>query len=330
MWEFHLQYSLLISIGYTYVVVYFLLPRFFAQNKYATFSMLLFFFTGLFYVLYVLNLFRIKTEGASSTDEQLLTTWFFTMNFFINGPPVSCAFFLTLKMLKTYYIKMEEKQLLIRENTQAELQLLKAQVHPHFLFNTLNNIYSFSLTQSSNAGTLVLQLSDTLRYMINDCEAEQVLLKKEIQLLQNYIGLESVRYGSRLTMQTTIKGDHEHKTIAPLLMLPFVENSFKHGVGMMRGPQWINLELLIQGNQLYFTISNSKPLQQAQPNGKEGIGLMNVQKRLQLLYPQQHNLKIESTGSIFTVHLQVSLQEQLVPVETDIPIVHDQLLPYAR
>ncbi|WP_158085226.1 sensor histidine kinase [Niastella vici] len=329
MWELHLKYSLLITIGYTYLVVYFLLPRFVAQKKYALFGILLFFFTGLFYTLYVLNFFRIKNEQEPSTDNQILMTWYFSMNFIINGPPVACAIFLALKMLKTYYIKIEEKQLLVKENTQAELQLLKAQVHPHFLFNTLNNIYSFSLTQPSHAGTLVLQLSNTLRYMINDCAAVRVSLEKEIQLINNYIGLESVRYGNRLTMQTSIKGDYEHKMIAPLLMLPFVENSFKHGIGMMRGPQWINLELLIQDNRLYFTISNSKPLQPAPTNGNEGIGLINVQKRLQLLYPQQHELKIESTESIFTVYMQVALQEQSVPVETGNPNVHAQLLPYA-
>ena len=148
---------------------------------------------------------------------------------------------------------------LAKENANAELQLLKAQVHPHFLFNTLNNIYSFSLNQSPQAGTLVKKLSGMLGYMIHECEEKLVPLEKELKLIQDYMGLEKVRYGKRLDMQVEIHGDFENKFIAPLLMIPFVENSFKHGTSQMLQHPWIKLEITTVRNQLFFKLSNSKP-----------------------------------------------------------------------
>jgi len=308
----YLNVPLALGIGYTYLVVYYIYPMFFVYKRKARSVGLFFVLTLITYLAYLISLFRSLDCVAPSKDADKLMVWYYSMNFIINGPPVICAMFLTIKMLKTWYVKMEEKLILVSENARAELQLLKAQVHPHFLFNTLNNIYSFALTQSPDAGGLVLKLSDTLRYMINDCESDQVPLQKEIQLIINYIGLEKVRYGDRLRLQVDIKGDCENKLIAPLLMIPFVENSFKHGASIMRGRQWISLELSVEDEWLYFAIGNSKPLQKsASCNGKEGIGLLNVQKRLQLLYPGKHQLTIESTDTAYNVHLRLALEEKI-------------------
>jgi len=316
---------MLLQITYTYLIVYYILPVYFTRRKKTRFIVLFSACNLLAHFLYVVTLFWV----LHCYDEKLLMSWYLTMNFIINGPPVICAMFLTIKMLKNYYIKMEEKRVLIKENAQAELQLLKAQVHPHFLFNTLNNIYSFTLTQSSDAGNLVLKLSDTFRYMINECDAAAVPLEKEIQLLTNYIGLEKVRYGNRLHLQVQIKGEYQHKTIAPLLMIPFIENSFKHGVSIMRGTQWIKIALTVYDKWLYFSIGNSKPLQPVLQINNEGIGLVNVQKRLQLLYPGKHLLKIESTDKDYWVHLQVELEEQLAAPEIINTIIQPQSLNYA-
>jgi LytS/YehU family sensor histidine kinase len=203
---------------------------------------------------------------------------------------------------------MEEREILVRENTHAEMQLLKAQVHPHFLFNTLNNIYSFALRKSPDAGGLVLKLSDTLKYMINECETPLVPLEKELKLIKDYIGLEKVRYGNRLNMEIEIKGDYKNKLIVPLLLISFVENAFKHGASKMLKLPWIRLKIIIKENDFYLELSNSKPLQAFYQNGKNGIGLKNVQKRLQLLYPHEHELIIESTEDEFLIKMQVPLQ----------------------
>lgn len=316
---------MLLEIAYTYLTVYYILPVYFIRRKKARFIVLFSVCNILAYLLYVLP----PVWMLNRSDEKLLMGWYFTMNFIINGPPVICAMFLTIKMLKNYYLKMEEKRALTKENAQAELQLLKAQVHPHFLFNTLNNIYSFTLTKSSDAGSLVLKLSDTFRYMINECDAAAVPLEKEIQLLTNYLALEKVRYGNRLNLQVQIKGDYQNKMIAPLLMIPFVENSFKHGVSIMRGAQWIKIELTVSDKWLYFSIANSKPLQPMLEINKEGIGLVNVQKRLQLLYPGKHSLKIESTDKDYWVYLHIDLEEQLTRFETINTIIQPQSLNYA-
>ena len=327
----YLNVPFALGVGYTYLIAYYLFPMYFVQRRKVRSLILFFALTLLVYLSFVANHF-ISLGGDSNClkDDNKLLAWFFSMNFIINGPPVICAMFLTVKVFKTWYVKMEQKRILVNENTQAELQLLKGQVHPHFLFNTLNNIYSFALTQSPGAGGLVLKLSETLRYMIDDCEADWVPLEREIQLIRNYIGLEKVRYGNRLQLEIEIKGDYENKLVAPLLMIPFVENSFKHGASMMRGRQWITLQLSVQDNSMYFTIANSKPLQSVSQNGKEGIGLLNVKKRLQLLYPGKHRLSIESTDTVFIVRLELALQEKLVSIETYDLITHHQAAVYVR
>ena len=227
----------------------------------------------------------------------------------LGNPPLICGLFLSLKTLKSWHLEQLKTATLARENANAELQLLKAQIHPHFLFNTLNNIYSFSLKQSPEAGMLVKKLSGLLGYMVHECDQQLVPLEKEIKLIQDYIGLEKVRYGDRLNLRVEITGEYRDKMIAPLLMIPFVENCFKHGASIMRGEQWIGLSIRTKEDQLDFNLSNSKPPQVIETNNTRGIGLANVQKRLELLYPGKHFLTIASTSDTYNVHLQVSLQQ---------------------
>jgi LytS/YehU family sensor histidine kinase len=145
--------------------------------------------------------------------------------------------------------------------------------------------------------------------MIHECEQPFVPLEKEIKLIRDYMGLEKVRYGNRLDMQVQVNGDYKNKQIAPLLMIPFVENCFKHGASVMRGQQWIKLTISINEDQLELMLSNSKPPDTPGTNNKRGIGLANVQKRLQLLYPDKHSLKLESSNDSYFVHLKVSLRQ---------------------
>jgi sensor histidine kinase YesM len=307
----YLNASFVLGMGYTYLIVYYIFPVYFVRGRKMRSLVLFFIFSLITYLLYLLDHFHRLGFGDSSKDAGRLMAWYYTMNFIINGPPVICAMFLTIKMFKNWYVRMDERRVLADENVRAELQLLKAQVHPHFLFNTLNNIYSFALTRSAGAGELVLKLSDTLRYMVEDCEAALVPLEKEIELVRNYIGLEQVRYGDRLQLEVDIRGDYEGKVVAPLLMIPFVENSFKHGVSMMRGRQWITLQLSVQDKWLFFSLCNSKPVGEAVAgNGKKGIGLTNVRRRLQLLYPGRHQLVIKSTDAVYDVCLRLEMENE--------------------
>ena len=300
---------LIIDIACTYIVAYRLLPGFLAKKKYVDFIVFLVGLTALAYVIEGV-VYMWYFNGSNFTGSNIwFQTWGHTQNFITSGFGSKCGLFLVFKMLKNYYEKMEEKVILVKETVNAELQLLKAQVHPHFLFNTLNNIYSFTLNRSQLAGELVLKLSDTLNYMVNDCEAPLVSVEKELKMIEDYIGLEKVRYGDRLDMTLEIKGEYQNKMIAPLLLIPFVENSFKHGSSKMLQHPWIKLKILIKEDILYMDLNNSKPSQFGSQSGKNGIGLKNVQKRLQLLYPNRHELTIESTNEEFSIRIQIALEQ---------------------
>ncbi len=307
-------------IIFCYVVVYFLVPFYIPKRKYGSFllSFVLFVFPLYWFNYFIQTPFYILPAKIVDNAESLnLVTispflrkfYSFYSNINFTGAIPTCCGMLAIKYYKDWYIKQSESELLIRENKQAELQLLKAQIHPHFLFNTLNNIYSFTLTGSPQAEGLVNKLSGMIDYITSEGEKTLVPLEKEIQFINDYIGLEKVRYGDRLNMQVAINGTHQNKMIAPLLMIPFVENCFKHGASIMRGQQWIKLDISIHHNQLDFTVSNSKPLQTTDANNKKGIGLANVQKRLQLIYPRKHNLIIADEPECFSVHLTIFLSD---------------------
>ena len=294
---------------FCYFVVYLLVPRFARNGRLRQLIIVLIFSFLLLYLATFLWFRYVRVDPAMNF---LPLYGFFYFSFYSNinftGAIPTCCLMLAIKYYKNWSIKQQRSEQLSRENIQAELQLLKAQVHPHFLFNTLNNIYSFVLNRDNRAAGLVDKLSGMIDYMTTEGEKPLVHLEKEIQLVNDYIGLERVRYGQRLNMQVLINGNTENKMITPLLLIPFVENCFKHGASIMRGQQWINLKIDIKNNQLDFQVSNSKPAQTISGN-KKGIGLSNVQKRLQLLYPGKYYLKTESTNDTFNVHLQVDLVE---------------------
>jgi LytS/YehU family sensor histidine kinase len=235
-----------------------------------------------------------------------------------------------IKLGKYYYKKNEAAQILEREKLKAELQLLKAQVHPHFLFNTLNNLYSLTLTQSGQAPEVVLKLAGLLRYMLYECDVVKVPLVKEIKLLQDYIQLEELRYGERLDLSVNIKGSVEGKIIAPLILLPFIENSFKHGASEELDQAWISLDLTIQENKLKFKLINAvppSPLFISEPEiMAHGIGLENVRKRLELLYPDRYELKTIMEAETYLVSLTMDLDAVAAPAEPAPAIINHKIL----
>ena len=223
--------------------------------------------------------------------------------------PTVVGFALAIKLLKNWYLKQKEAAQVAREKINAELQLLKAQVHPHFLFNTLNNIYSFIINDSPAAPEAIKKLSTLLRYIIYECNQPLVKLEKELKMIRDYIDLEKIRYGENFNMSLQIQGNATNKMICPLLLIPFLENSFKHGASQMLTHPWVNLEIVIERRSisiLIFPIA-SQPSTAEKMVATKGLGLKNVKKRLAILYPDMHSLHITEEVMSFSVSLKVPL-----------------------
>jgi two-component system, LytTR family, sensor histidine kinase AlgZ len=217
----------------------------------------------------------------------------------------TAACFSSLSLGKQWLLKQREFLQAKQEKMTAELQLLKAQVHPHFLFNTLNNIYSFSLDRSPKTPELILKLSSLLSYMLYDCKADEVRLEKEVEIMKNYIDLEKERYGNKIEISWNVEGDTRDNFISPLLMLPFLENAFKHGASEQVEKPWMGVDTIVTNGILRFKITNSK--NEYSLKSENGIGISNVKKRLEFLYPGKHELRINDEGDFFAVSLTVKL-----------------------
>lgn len=202
-----------------------------------------------------------------------------------------------------------EKQQLLRLNEQkktAELLALKNQLNPHFLFNTLNNLYALTLKKSDDAPKVIQKLSEILDYILYRCNDQYVSLEKEIELIENYLSLEKMRYADRVTISFNKNVTGQEK-VAPLLLLTFVENAFKHGVANEIDKAKIYINISKKKEQLLFTIENSKPNHIKISSEKESIGLQNIKKQLELLYPKAYDLIIENTSNSFSANLKLDL-----------------------
>lgn len=215
-----------------------------------------------------------------------------------------------IKLMKYWYIKEQRNLQLQKENMESQLQLLKAQVHPHFLFNTLNNIYSYTQDTSPVASQLVMGLSNMLRCMLYECDQKTIPLATEIKLLNDYIMLEKIRYGNRLDISIDVPDNLEDLQIAPLLLLPFVENCFKHGTSQVIEQPWMSLNIQLKRNKMYMRLLNGKEESPEKRTGASGIGIQNTRRRLELIYPGKHSLKITNEEEVFIVDLKLELERK--------------------
>jgi len=215
-----------------------------------------------------------------------------------------------IKFMKFWYEKRYVNSILEKEKLNAELQSLKAQVHPHFLFNTLNNIYGVVENTSPQGSDMILRLSALLRYILYECNNPFIRLGQEFKIIHDYIALERARYSDTLDLQVELPGNADGYLIAPLLLLPLVENCFKHGTSRVLEHPWINIQASLKGSVLNIKLMNGKPDHVPADTGIEhGIGLTNVKKRLDLLYPGRHELKILPDEGMFVVALKIELEK---------------------
>lgn len=225
----------------------------------------------------------------------------------------SAASPMIIKFFKLWTIKQRDWLRAQQDKITAELQLLKAQVHPHFLFNTLNNIYSFSLENSPKTPELILKLSSLLSYMLYDCKTEEVRLEKEVEIMKNYLDLEKERYGNRIEISWSVEGELKDKFITPLLLLPFLENAFKHGASEQIEKPILGVSISVKNDTLFCKIVNNK--NEHVRKSENGIGINNVKKRLEFLYQNRYELNITDEGNFFVVSMTLILSDA-VPVST--------------
>lgn len=229
-----------------------------------------------------------------------------------NAFPVFTVVFaaIIIKLIKRNYQQEQIAQDLAKEKLDAELKFLKGQIHPHFLFNTLNNLYAITLQDSPRASEVVMKLSTFLDYMLYEANVPRVPLRKEIEQMKNLIDLECLRYGKRLEVAFSVNGDAFQKSIPPLLILPFVENAFKHGVSKNIENSFISIDIDIKDDRLNLRVENSKGEKVPMRNKEisKGIGLTNVRRRLELIYgPKNYNLQVFDEDDMFMIVLKIPL-----------------------
>ncbi len=204
----------------------------------------------------------------------------------------------------------EIAQKLQNEKLEAELKVLKSQINPHFLFNTLNNLYVLTLKHSDKAPETVYRLSELMNYMLYESNQPKVFLEKEIQYIQNYIALEKLRYNPNVDIGLKVYGETSDIQVAPLLILPFVENGFKHGLNKERDSGWLTVDIQVKANTVTVKVENSKEMDGTKtPRLPSGIGLENVRKRLDLIYPGRYELKIFSEEQTFLAVLKITIAD---------------------
>ena len=301
-----------IAIASSYVFVYYLIPNFLIAKKHRQF-VLYTFYAGVFIVCAVLMTVVFGFVFFYNLEFQQMPA--LTKN---SGVILVCVLLIIVltsafKILKDTYKSLDEKKTLQNKFLQTQLQLkeqelkfLKMQIHPHFLFNTLNTLYGFALKKSEKAPEMILKLSSLLDYILYQVDKPLVLLQDEIRHIEDYVSLEKSRFQESL--QITFNKDliDEKLEIAPMLLLPFVENAFKHGT-QIDGVVAVNINLKVDENELNFTIENSA---KNNKNSKKGIGLENIKKRLEMLHPKKHFLEILQEDKVFKVNLKIPIENE--------------------
>jgi sensor histidine kinase YesM len=313
-------YVLTCHVFLSYTLMYYVLPGYLLKNRYfatAALVAVLFIMTGFssyitgnYILVYVEQWLLNKKEVRDPRYPSLGLALLAGLRGGITIGGVAAA----IKLMKYWYVKEQRNMQLQRENIAAQLQLLKAQVHPHFLFNTLNNIYSFTQKNNPEASKLTMGLSDMLRYMLYECNRPTVPLSKELYMLEEYIELEKIRYGNKLELHVETPADAKDHYIAPLLLLPFVENCFKHGTSNVLESPWVTLDITLKKNLMTMKLVNGKSSHSQQLVG--GIGIDNVRKRLELLYPGKHELVINNEEDVFIVTLKIELERKKFDLST--------------
>jgi len=312
-YEFAIAYESLsfpVKIVVVYINLYLLMPHFLFRRQYG------FYFTFLLLVMVAAGFLRwmLLYWGmpyfVPNIVEKYNGDYWLSIHRILGGIAVVVyvvGLTMAIKLFKFWYQNQRITQVLSKEKLEAELKFLKTQMQPHFLFNTLNNLYALTLKKAENAPEVVLKLSAMMHYMLYECNGNWVPLDKEIEYLQNYIALEKMRYGERLDVSLHVSLEVRGRYIAPMLLLPFVENSFKHGISDSIDQGWVSIALAEKEGGIVIKVENSKADAPVSYGKGKGIGLRNVRRRLDLIYKDQYDLRIYDDEDTYLVVLILGL-----------------------
>ncbi len=296
---------------YVYFNALYLIPNFLKQRSVVTYFLL--FFTSALILTPLRSLvYYLHFWGMSDLQNEVLgSQWFTFISFLIVGGVTT-----TFQIVINWVEDQRRMRELEKENLHSELKFLRSQINPHFLFNTLNSLYALTLKKSDLAPEMLIRLSEIMRYMLYDCNEPKVLLDKEVKFMGNYVELERLRYGEDVIIDFNLEGEIHNQKIAPLLFIPFFENAFKHGLSNRIGQGWISISFRFQEEMVTLSIENSVPKEKDQHTwvqkskakaDSSGIGLENIKRRLNLLYPDEHTLDIEKSTEKFKISLTINL-----------------------
>lgn len=296
--------NLIVAIITVYTFNYHLIPNILLKNKkrkffaFAFVTIVMFFYIQL--LLTLLLVVKQLSDGHHLFPEMLDIVMLFFNLFFV----VFIA--IAIKFYKRWNEKDFQEQKVQKEKVEAELQMLKTQINPHFLFNTLNSIYVLAMKQSEQTANTVMKLSDILDYILYRIDTPKIAISNEIKIIENYIELEKIRFSNRVDINFTTDLKSQGIQIPPMLIIPFIENAFKHGVAKSIEKSWIKISLKETDGALNILVANSKTQSKVEDK-TGGIGLMNVKKRLSLLYKEKYELNIFEEQMQYTVSLSIPI-----------------------
>lgn len=315
-----------------YAFIYFLLPRYLLKARYVSFVAgttilaIALLFTGYYIHLWI---FPVIDHAYHYNLPATNTLWWISINSVLINAPKIIAAATAIKLIKRWYLKQKEKERVEKEKLITDLQLLKAQIRPAFLFTSLDNIYSYAKNKSWQTQELLLKFSDLLSYLLYECDDEKVLLERDLAMMQEYMQLERIRYGENFEMVIEIKGNAGQTKIAPLLLLPFIENSFRQ-CNLQGTPPWINLEVSIEKDILTMKLMNGTEMEN-EKSEERPVDILKVEKRLDLLYPASYELKMYADQEIYMTFLKIDLNAKpgLNPVITSSTFNDQKIISYA-
>lgn len=296
------------QIPMVYFHLYVLIPTLLNKKKYLVYFLV----TASLVLLYSISNYSLLQALPQEWQQQLMQKFVHRITPFYDVLEGVIVLLLTyaLKYTLIAFITQNELLRLQKEKIQLELNALKAQINPHFLFNTLNNLYSLTLKNSNKSSEVVLKLSDIMRYVLYQSNEATVPLAKELSFISNYIELQRIRYPENYKINYNVTGNINGPEIAPLLLIDFIENGFKHGLDKRFNDGWFNININIENNYLQFNAVNAKGLtdEGGLIPSSNGIGLTNIKKRLELIYNGKSELKIIDGEEEYHVNLKLELQ----------------------